>query len=266
MSRIHIETIFHVDVAVQPQYRLRGGVSLDASHPELVGAPLTKDVWKLTILEIITSETSTGTMYTRVPISYRQRDGTMKKAVDLTLIEYLTAVVWLSEEHHKNQINVVKRVKDFEEITMCECCKLPVAVCSVSGDKNIPHSEELAKYGASLLNQFVRESVGKFFQGFIPGGSFLTWFGYKPISKMLTSELASNLQYDMYRGVTPRLLAIVPDYILNTRSMQRYLAWWTMKATKWDFRWHLRFLNVCSAAAVGVTGYRIHKGEHLKPS
>ena len=158
-----LRRFFHVDVAVQPKYRLRGGVSLDASHPELVGAPLTKDVWKLTILEIITSETSTGTMYTRVPISYRQRDGTMKKAVDLTLIEYLTAVVWLSEEHHKNQINVVKRVKDFEEITMCECCKLPVAVCSVAGDKNIPHSEELAKYGASLLNQFVRESIGKFF-------------------------------------------------------------------------------------------------------
>lgn len=259
-----LRRFFHVDVKVQEKYCVSGGLSLDPNHPELVDAPLTKDVWILSIKECIAKTTDTGPVPTFRPVKIPDEKGGMRDAVGLTLTEYLKAVVYLSKRHTMNQKNVLKRVTDFETLNMCPKCCLPQSVCSCPClDCNNcgplctckvfrPQSDEIKDFVTSVIT----DSIKGYLKSFLSPSEF-TWrvLGWRPITKMMTKELAYEVQRNLDYHVTPFAFSLVPNSVLKLPAFQRYVRFWGRRSAYYDLRTHFRVVWASSLAFTGLFVY-----------
>jgi hypothetical protein len=264
-----LRRFFHVTVRVQEKYCASGGVSLDPSHPELIGAPLTKDVWLLDIKECIAVQTATGFSPTNVYVKIPDGKGGLRDAADLTLYEYLEAVVYLSKKHKLNQVNVMKRVADFEVMEMCSTCCLPKTVCRcVDVKKMIPMSREIhpqANEVQDFVKTVITDSIKDYAKSWFTPYSF-SWrmLGWRPITSMITKELAYEVQSNLDYHGTPFALSLMPNWFLELPSTRKYMKFWGRRAAFYDLRTHFRIVWYGSLACAGLFTYSNFKSKESK--
>lgn len=115
-----LRRFIHVELTVKPQYRAKGGTSLNTDHPDILDAPDDHivDVWFFKIEEVVPGA---GNVTMTVPI-----DGEDVFCDKLNLREYLLAMTFLFQKHAKKQNSQVKRNKVLNSTKCCdECSQLP---------------------------------------------------------------------------------------------------------------------------------------------
>lgn len=238
----------HVATRVKSKFRKPGSVSLDPTHPELVGAKLTKDVWELDVSECIVYESRSGkTTYRFQIMTVKVLDGRTIYCKNLNLSDYLDVVVALSRRHKSAQVGVVARAEEFDVMDMCEGCCKPEALCSCPQQKSVePHSLDFI---AGIAKEAVQKSFMNYFNSFYrPLELINSVVGYAPVRNMTTKALTQELTREMDNKVTPILIAITPEWLYRTSVFQRSVSAWRHAAGYYDVRNHMRALAFIGGA------------------
>jgi hypothetical protein len=235
-----LRRFYSVRTHIKPQYKVKGGVSLNTNHPDLNDSDLTQDVWELDIVETIPlpSKKATEHPFIQKIVEYIDEAGKKVECSKLSLTDYLKAVVFLSRNHKKKQTNLLARTKRFEEMLMCSECGLPADMCTCTQ----PHSwEELSDaVGATVMKSMTAYMASLF----SPIALLNKMVGYAPVRKLTTKLLEKELNVILNNAVTPMLFNCVPDFLLNSLWGQRYVNIWAANQAYGKLRFYIRFIQL----------------------
>jgi hypothetical protein len=232
---------------IKPQYRIAGGVSLNTNHPDLNDSDLTQDVWELDIVETIPlpSKKTTEHPFAQKIVEYIDDSGKKVECSKLSLTDYLKAVVFLSRNHKKKQVNLLARAKRFEEMLMCSECGLPTDMCACTK----PHSwEELSDAVGATVMKSMTTYLSSVFSPIVLLNKMV---GYAPVRKLTTKLLEKELDVILNNAVTPMLFNCVPSFLLDSRWGQRYVDIWAANQAYGQLRRYMRYVQAgfaCSGA------------------
>jgi hypothetical protein len=242
-----LRRFYSVRTHIKPEYRVKGGVSLNTNHPDLNKSDLTQDVWELDILETIPlpSVKTTEHPFAQEIVEYIDDDGEKVVCSKLSLPQYLKAVVFLSRNHKRKQVNLLARAKKFEEMPMCAECGLPTEMCTCAK----PHSwEELTDAVSATVMKSMTTYLSSVFSPLILLNKMI---GYSPVRKLTTKVLEKELSVILNGAVTPMLFNCVPDCLLNSVWGQRYVNVWAANQAYGQLRRYVQYVQfgfVCLSA------------------
>lgn len=120
-----LRRFFHVKPRVRPEYRIRGGVSLDTSSVPS-GALMLSDVWYTDIKEVVVYESSSGCdTYKFVYVEFTNRQGKRVQAKNLNLVDTMLCFAELAKKHSLRQDGLIKDSNEFDNLEFCVVCCLP---------------------------------------------------------------------------------------------------------------------------------------------
>lgn len=243
-----LRRFYHARTRIKPKYRKEGSVSLNTNHPDLVGCQLTKDVWEIDIEECHIFETKGGKDdYCFRILTVELLDGTKLECRNLSLCEYLDAVIALSRKHHAIQEGIMKRTKDFDDTQMCKECYRPQPLCKCTIKE---HSMDAI---ADAVVSSAQRSVKKYINGWLaPVNMLNTLLGYSPVRKMATHQLQKEMSHVINGTATPFLVSITPEWLFKTSVFQRSVTIWQRSAAAYDLRRQSRFFSIIGTGALGV--------------
>lgn len=162
-----------VRTRVKQKYRIKGGLSLNKSHPDISPTDLCQDIWEVDIEEVFVFETKAG-KETYIFRPYKALiNGVMRDCKNLGLKDCLNVMIVLAKQHQKEQENVVSRSELFDKMVMCSRCCLPEPMCTCEPVPDLaldlrPEVEEVEVHGveeaAEKLITGIRFMVDKYVQ------------------------------------------------------------------------------------------------------
>lgn len=287
-----LRRLYHVHVQIKPEYRVKGGSSLDTEHPKIKGAKITNDIWTIDVERCISSTSpTTGKSALRFePISILI-DGQHLLCTNLDLDSYLRVVVQLSKDHKIHQDNLIQSNYEFEEIPFCKCT-LPYIACKLCKDipleqivkdanertlrdaedkkqalidaENVRQTlakqikpqayEKVVEVIASSVAQAARRYVSSWLS---PVGWWNSLLGYSPIETISEMVLIRKFQAEINNYATPALIAITPDFVYNTSYFKDFTNLWICTAATRDLKHHAYALSTLTGLGfLGCLWYR----------
>ena len=243
---------YHVSVKIKEKYRLKGSVSINPYHEDLVDAELTHDIWQLDIKECHVYEKKLGETDSRfVPITV-ELDGKPVLCENIDLYTYLRVVILLSERHAASQISVLKRSKCFDEMNMCLLCKMPCSMCRCpKDDKESVSPDSLENVGDIIVNAATK-SVKNYVQSwFGPVQLFNSMMGFAPIKNMATTSLAKEISHTLNENGTPLAVAITPEWVFRTSLFKRSMNYWQHSSALYNVKPRMKMLSIATTLGVG---------------
>jgi hypothetical protein len=254
----------HVCVEVKPQFRKPGSVSLDPSHPEILkDVSILKDVWQIRIEEVVAYAVREGKVsYKFEPMKVNLEEGPVE-CKDLSLEQYLQVVVALSRTHKAVQEKVVTKAEQFDSMEYCPVCSLPKPMCKgCKVVEEVPKTcVEIKPHGLEALGDVVvdaaKQSVISYARSwFAPVCWLNNLVGYSPIKKLATDRLAGELKKDLHSFATPWMVAVVPDFMYNSKYFQGAVEYWQSSAAMYNYRAYLHRLAFGTTVGFGISAYK----------
>jgi hypothetical protein len=234
-----LRRLYHVDVQIKDEYRKKGGVSLDTNNPLLEGRGITHDIWKLKIEECISTQSTIAGDVDLYHFKVIEVDIDDRHIIceNLNLEDYLLVVKYLSIRHKKHQDGLLKSNNAFEK--MCYCCHgLPDAVCSTCCEIK-PESFEVM---SNLVVNSCYRAGWNYINSYLSPISFINGIlGYSPIYKITEKQLTKEIHKMMNDKITPVIIGLIPEFVLNYQFVQKYLTIWQNAAATRDMVFHYRF-------------------------
>jgi hypothetical protein len=222
----------HVRTAIKPKYRIPGGVSLDTTHPDLVGASLCHDIWSLTVEECFIYETALGKSAYRFQVQkVKLPNGETKVCKDLDLSDFLDVLVVLAKRHHAHQTGIVKRSEEFDTMPMCPTCSKPVPLC-----KCIKPDALADNIGNVIVDSAISSVKSYINKWFAPVNLINSCLGYWPVRQMTTRQLSHEMTHILNETATPWLVALTPQSLFQTSLFQRSVKMWQKSAALYNLR------------------------------
>jgi hypothetical protein len=253
----------HVCVEVQPKFRKPGSVSLDTSHPEIkADKTMLKDVWQIQIEEVVAyavREGKIGYKFQPMKINF---PGGPRVCTGLGLTEMLQVVVALSRDHKGKQDGVVEKAEKFDSIKYCEVCSLPKPLCVCCPAKEaIPVAEGIKPHAIEALSDVLVNAATKSLTSYVQSWVSPVWWlnnlvGYSPVKWLATRQLAQELKNDLNTYATPWVVALVPDFMYQSKYFQGAVTYWQASAAMYNYRNYLHRLAIGTALGFGYSAYK----------
>lgn len=230
----------HVRARVKDYYTDSGGASLNRDHPELQDEDPTNptDVWDIAFEKCIaTTETIQGgsgkKRFTRSIDSYRfephvwvDDEGVRHQCTNMTIGEACRAMKYLSAKHAREQKNFVRVQKAINNMKLCERCELYPFVCKCPP---LVEDEEstvgCSNQSMDIVKNVIADGITSGIKGYASSFLIYPWWmrmnEYAPVSMMMTSELAHEIQSGL-DSQTTWLLALVPECVYSISYLDRW--------------------------------------------
>lgn len=232
-----LRRFLHVSITVRPEYRTPGGTSLNVNHPDLLNSKPGElvDVWLFDIEEMVPNGSGGGGTFRC--IDYTSYDGSIRRCRQLSLSQYLDAVIYFSKIHKVRQDNQVLGNLELEKSKCCKVCKQLPQYChcnntssagchSPHGDTSSISSDEddpLLTLDDLLLPHHIVEKK----RNITLNSKHTTMFG-KPITNcigfldlkpldphVLFYKKRKNAWWEIVKVLTPHLFSGINSYILE---------------------------------------------------
>lgn len=247
----------HVSTRIKEKYCLKGSVSINPYHPDLINSALTHDVWELDVEECVVYEHAPGVMTSRFEImTVTLDDGEKIRCKSLGLRDYLRVVVQLSKMHAASQRNVLSRCKAFDELAMCKTCSLPLAnnMCECQPVKSF-EPKDLDVHSYDHITAIATTALTQSIEGYV--STFLTPVNllnrlvkFSPIRKMATSRLSSEIYESINNTVTPFAVSMTPEWIYNSRYFQGSLNYFHKACVFYDIKPQIKRVTYSTACGL----------------
>ncbi|AMK49153.1 polyprotein [Marine RNA virus PAL128] len=239
-----LRRFFFIRVHIKDKYQKPGSTMLNKSHPDLVNAALTHDIWRLTIEETVAFETKEGKSdYRMRTMDVRVKDGSTIHCEDLDFAECLDVVIALAEQHKIEQDSLVERDKGYNEMTLCKTCKRPTSMCTTTCQGVLDRAKEEAEdvepnmFNTDAIQDVVATSIRKATTDYLnawfaPVMSLNNFLGYSPAKYCATRKLAGEMTKIFDQTATPYVVSLTPQWVFDTSLFQQMVdVWYARRAT-----------------------------------
>lgn len=163
-----LRRFLHVSVIVKQEYRTPGGTSLNVNHPDLINSKPGEmvDVWLFNVEEMVPNGSGGGGTFQFA--NYVDYHGITHVCKQLSLSQYLDAVIYHSKLHKARQDNQVLSNQVLEKLKCCQTCRQVPQFChcvsATPNGHNSPHGniskcESVSSNGSSSTTSDAHSSV-----------------------------------------------------------------------------------------------------------
>lgn len=219
-----------VRVSVKPEFAGPNGVSLDKENPIVKKSDPFADLWDIRLERVVVRPQPNGkTGYYFETFKYEAR-GEYYDTSSLNVTQYLRLLSLLAKDHKAQQDRVMETTRKIDTLELCSGCSLFESICTCprfTPNTVDPHSLLLSEYMGGIVRDAAVSGLRSYVHGWVsPFGLFDKLLGYSCVRRYTTRKLANELETSIDAVVTPFVIAVTPEWLMNTHYFQVLCKHW----------------------------------------